>query len=110
MNIQSFSMIGAAYINPTAYGDLAGANYWVWVLSHVLADQKFISLFSMLFGAGIVLMTAKAEQSGVRPARLHFRRMGWLVLFGLLHGYLLWSGDILFSYGMCGLFLYLFRK
>jgi uncharacterized protein len=110
MNIQSFSMIGAAYINPTAYGDLTGANYWVWLLSHLLADQKFISLFSMLFGAGIVLMTTKAEQSGVRPATLHFRRMGWLILFGLFHGYLLWSGDILFAYGMCGLFLYLFRK
>jgi uncharacterized protein len=110
MNIQSFSMIGAAYINPTAYGDLTGANYAVWLLSHVLADQKFISLFSMLFGAGVLLMTTKAEQSGVRPASLHRRRMGWLILFGLLHGHLLWSGDILFVYGMCGLFVYLFRK
>ena len=52
MNIQSFSMIGAAYFNPTAYGDLSGANYWVWLLSHVLTDQKFMTIFSMLFGAG----------------------------------------------------------
>jgi uncharacterized membrane protein YeiB len=68
MNIQAFSMIGSAYINPTSYGDLTGANYWVWVLSHVPADQKFISLFSMLFGAGIVLMARKTQQGGARPA------------------------------------------
>jgi len=110
MNIQAFSMIGSAYINPTSYGDLTGANYWVWVLSHVLADQKFISLFSMLFGAGIVLMARKTQQGGARPASLHYRRMGWLILFGLLHSYLLWSGDILYTYGMCGLLVYLFRK
>ena len=38
MNIQSYSMIGAAYDNPTSFGDLRGANYWVWLLSHVFAD------------------------------------------------------------------------
>jgi len=110
MNIQSFSMIAAAYWNPTAYGDLHGANLWVWVLTHVLADSKFITIFSMLFGAGIVLMTSRAEAAGRRPAALHYRRMGSLILFGILHGYLLWTGDILYAYGMCGLLVYLFRK
>ena len=56
MHIQAFSMVGAAYMNPTAYGDLTGANYWVWYVSHLLFDQKFMALFSALFGAGIVLM------------------------------------------------------
>jgi hypothetical protein len=93
MNIQYFSMIGAAYTNPTAYGDLRGANFLVWFGSHVLADEKFITIFSMLFGAGIVLMTSHVEAAGRRPARLHYRRMGWLILFGLLHGFVLWSGD-----------------
>jgi len=110
MNIQSFAMVGAAYENPTAYGDLNGANFLVWLFSHLLADQKFISIFSMLFGAGIVLMWQKAESSGARPTRLHYRRVGWLILFGLLHAYLLWYGDILYTYGMCGLFVYLFRR
>jgi uncharacterized protein len=110
MNIQSFAMVDAAYDNPTAYGDLSGANFLVWLLSHLLADQKFISIFSMLFGAGIVLMWQKAESSGSRPTRLHYRRVGWMILFGLLHAYLLWSGDILYTYGMCGLFVYLFRR
>jgi len=110
MNIQAFSMISAAYMNPTAYGDLHGANYWVWYFCHLLADEKFMTIFSMLFGAGIFLMTSHVEASGRKPAPLHYRRMGWLVLFGLLHSYLLWFGDILFTYGLCGMLAYCYRK
>jgi uncharacterized protein len=110
MNIQYFSMISAAYQNPTAFGDLTGANYWVWLLSHIWADEKFMAIFSMLFGAGILLMTSRMEATGKPSARLHYRRMGWLILFGLAHAYLLWSGDILVTYGMCGLLVYLCRK
>jgi uncharacterized protein len=110
MNIQSFSMIGAAYTNPTAYGDLHGANYAVWLICHLFFDLKMMSIFSMLFGAGIYLMTSHVEASGKPSAALHYRRMGWLILFGLLHGFLLWYGDILYDYGMCGLVIYLFRK
>jgi uncharacterized protein len=110
MNIQYFSMISAAYFNPTAYGNLQGANFIVWLFSHVLADEKFMTIFSMLFGAGILLMTSRIEKQGESSAALHYRRMGWLVLFGMAHSYLLWSGDILFSYGLCGMLVYLFRK
>ena len=110
MNIQSFSMIGAAYINPTAYGDLTGANYVVWLLCHVLADMKFLSIFSMLFGAGIVLMTSRREEATGRSAGVHYRRMGWLLVIGAMHAYLLWYGDVLFSYAMCGFLVFLFRR
>lgn len=103
MNIQSFAMPAAAYVNPTAYGDLTGANLWVWVAGHVFFDQKFIAIFSMLFGAGIVLMSERAGPEGLR---LHFRRMGWLILFGLIHAYFFWYGDILFAYGVCGLLVF----
>jgi len=110
MNIQSFSMVGAAYDNPTAYGDLTGANFLVWLLSYLLTDQKFVSIFSMLFGAGIVLMWQKAEASGANAMHLHYRRVCWMILFGLLHAHLLWDGDILYTYGVCGLFVYVFRN
>ncbi|HJN47446.1 MAG TPA: hypothetical protein QGE93_01775, partial [Acidobacteriota bacterium] len=70
MNIQAFSMVGAAYMNPTAYGDLTGANYWVWYVSHLLFDQKFMALFSALFGAGIVLMWRRAEAKSRRATGL----------------------------------------
>jgi len=110
MNIQSFSMIGAAYLNPYAYGDLSGANYGVWFLSHLLADSKFMTIFSLLFGAGIVLMSSRREAAGRSTAGVHYRRMFWLIVIGVLHGRFLWYGDILFVYGMCGLWIYWFRR
>ena len=110
MNIQHFSMPQAAYINPTAYGDLNGLNKWVWIISHILTSEKFMSIFSILFGAGILLFSQRAENKGMNSASLHYRRMGWLLLFGLLHAYLLWSGDILVSYSICGMLVFLFRK
>ena len=110
INIQWFAMIFTALFNPTAYGDLTGANLWVWRLSHLLAEQKFMTIFSLLFGAGVVLMTQRAEAKSFSTARVYYRRTLWLILFGLLHGYLLWYGDILFLYGVCGLLVYLLWK
>jgi uncharacterized protein len=110
MNIQAFSMIGGAYFNPTAYGDLTGMNHLVWLFSHLFFDMKFLSIFSMLFGAGMVLMAERMEERGRKPGRVHYRRASILLFFGLAHGYLLWTGDILYTYAMCGLLVYLFRK
>jgi len=110
MNIGGFSMASAAYFDPTAYGDLSGANGWVWRVTHVLADLKFMAIFSMLFGAGIVLMTQRSESRGQSPTSLHYRRMLWLIIFGLLHAHLLWYGDILYWYGMCGLVVFACRQ
>ncbi|MCK5211045.1 MAG: hypothetical protein KAQ79_23610, partial [Cyclobacteriaceae bacterium] len=110
MNIQSFSMISAAYINPSAYGDLNGMNKTVWMLSHVLADQKFMTIFSMLFGAGILLFSESIEQKGYIAARFYYRRLFWLFTIGLIHGYVFWHGDILVAYAACGALAFLFRK
>lgn len=110
MNIQSFSMPGAAYMNPMAYGDLSGANKWVWILSHIFADQKFMTIFSILFGAGIIMMTQKAMERTGKSAGLHYRRTFWLLLIGLLHAHIIWYGDILVPYALCALFVYLFRN
>ena len=108
MNIQAFAMPQAAYFNPTAYGDLEGANLWVWLTGRMFFDQKFMTLFSMLFGAGIVLMAGRAEARG-GAGRVHYRRMGWLLVIGLLHAHLLWYGDILFTYAVCGMVVYPLR-
>jgi uncharacterized protein len=110
MNIQSFSMPAAAYLNPTVYGDMTGWNKWVWILSHLLAHGKFLTIFSILFGAGIILFTSRAEARGKNSKVLHYRRMGWLLLFGLMHRYLLWSGDILYAYSLCGMLVFILRK
>jgi len=110
MNVQAFSMIFAAYQNPFAFGDLTGANLLVWKLSHVFADLKFMTIFSILFGAGIYLMSNKLESKGLNPKNLHIRRMLWLLLFGLLHGYFLWHGDILVNYACVAFFVFLLRN
>ena len=110
MNIQSFSMIDAAYFNPTAFGSLEGANGWVWYGCYLLADMKFMNLFSMLFGAGIIMMTQKPNPSGTSARTLHYRRMFTLLLIGLAHAYLLWTGDILVAYAICGSFVFLVAK
>ncbi|GIK42099.1 MAG: hypothetical protein BroJett011_59320 [Chloroflexota bacterium] len=110
MNIQSFSMIEATYLNPTAYGDFTGLNRWIWIFSHLLADQKFITIFSLLFGAGIVLFTGRIEAKGHSSLGLHYRRTFWLLVIGLLHSYLFWSGDILVTYALCAMVMVLYRK
>jgi len=74
MNIQSYSSIQAAYLNPTAYGDLTGINLWIWTLSHLLAREKFMTIFSILFGAGILLFAGRVEAKGRRAVGLHYRR------------------------------------
>ena len=110
MNIQSFAMPGAAYMNPMAFGDMSGLNGWVWKISHIFADQKFMTIFSILYGAGIVLVTQKAENKFGKSAGLHYRRTFWLLIIGLIHAHLIWYGDILVAYALCALFAYLFRK
>jgi uncharacterized protein len=110
MNIQIFGMINAAYANPTSYGDFTGLNRWVWMVSHTFADLKFLTIFSLLFGAGIGLFARKLQAQGKSPAGLHYRRMFWLLIFGLAHAYLLWHGDILVSYALAGAVVFLFRN
>ena len=110
MNIQMFGIPFAAYFNPTAYGDFTGANYWVWFAGRMFADQKFMTIFSMLFGAGVIVFTARAEERGDSPAALHYRRAFWLLVIGLAHAYLLWAGDILVSYALCAMLVYPARK
>jgi len=110
MNIQSFSMPEAAYLNPMAYGNMTGANQWVWVFSHIFADQKFMTIFSVLFGAGILLFSENAEAKRGRSAGLHYRRTIWLLIIGLIHAHLIWHGDILVAYAICSSIVFLFRK
>jgi len=110
MNVQSFSMPEVTYFNPTAYGDLNGVNYWVWYLSRLFVDTKFMSIFSMMFGASMLLILDRAAARGRRPFAVHLRRNAFLALVGLAHAYLLWVGDILFPYALCSFFVFLFRK
>jgi uncharacterized protein len=111
MNIVGMGL-GPAYDNPTVAGGSEGINLWTWIVINVGFEGTQRALFSMLFGAGIILFTSRMEARG-RPdaADIYFRRNLWLVLFGLINAWiLLWVGDILFYYGITALFLYVFRK
>jgi uncharacterized protein len=110
MNIQSFSMPSAAYLNPMAWGDLQGANFGVWAFSHLFADLKFIGLFSILFGAGVCLFAQNAQAKLGSATLLHYKRNAWLLLFGLIHAHFIWYGDILYSYALCSFWVFWFRN
>jgi uncharacterized protein len=98
MNVQSFSMLPTAYEDPTTHMDLTGINLTVWAWANTFFNMKFITIFSALFGAGIVLMVGD-DTSLDR----HFKRMRWLLAIGLIHAYLFWFGDILVAYAVFGM-------
>src|SRR5215475_4739363 len=112
MNITTFAMPGIFDFNPTALGPLGRLDWSLWVVRYVLFDGKMRAIFSMLFGAGVILLTSRlARRDPARSADIFARRNLWLTLFGVLHGYFLWMGDILYAYGVTALlFLYPFRK
>ena len=109
MNIVAFAMPPAAYLNPGAYGTESGWDLASWAFSFVFVDGKMRGLFSFLFGASLLLVIQKAEARGESPASVHFRRMLWLLLFGYLHYYFIWYGDILTGYATIGLVAWFFR-
>jgi uncharacterized protein len=110
MNIVGMGMPAFAYIDPTHYGGHEGANLWVWATNFVLSDGKMRGLFTILFGASALLIAERAEGGALSPVATHYRRMFWLLVFGMLHAYLLWVGDILVCYSLAGLVLFPFLK
>lgn len=110
MNIYFFALPGAVYFNPRVWGGAEGINFWTWIATHIFFEQKFMSIFSMLFGAGVVLMFDRAERRGSWFGRIWFRRCFWLLMIGMVHAYLFWYGDILFTYAVCGFMIYFFRR
>jgi uncharacterized protein len=103
-------MVTAAYDLPTVYNDMAGADWWTWLTLHYLADTKFMSIFSILFGAGVCIFMERAEAKAHASWGLQMSRMAWLLLFGLIHAYGFWYGDILVTYAFCGVAIALVRK
>ncbi len=102
MNIVGFSMPEMAYISPAVYGGTDLLDTIVWALSYVFVDGKMRGLFTILFGASMMLIIERAEGNGENPVKIHFSRMAWLAIFGLAHFFFLWFGDILFLYAAVG--------
>lgn len=106
MNAIGFSMPFSAYTNPTAFGNFDGLNAVSWGFTHLLFDRKFITLLSLLFGVGIAILAERYRLNDKRASFLHFKRMAVLLIFGLIHAYGIWAGDILFFYAICGALAY----
>jgi uncharacterized protein len=110
MNITGFGLADA-YEVPTSA--TPGPELWAWAAEMLLVEGTMRGLFTLLFGASVVLYVQGLERaaSGAQAAGLYYRRTVWLLLFGLCNAYVLvWSGDILVWYGVAGLFLYAFRN
>jgi len=110
VNINAFGMHHSAWDDPTVAGGATGINLWTWFVFHVLAEGKMRALFSMVFGASVILLTSRLEKKGINSGDIYYRRTLWLMLFGIAHAYLFYWADILYSYALCGLALYPFRK
>lgn len=110
VNVIAFAMPFQAYFNPAAYGGTSGVDLALWAINFVLIDGKMRGLFTLLFGASMLLVLERAEAAGLSPASIHYRRMAWLLVFGLLHYYLIWFGDILTMYALVGMVAFAFRK
>lgn len=108
LNIVAFGLPFAAYMNPTVYGGASGANLAIWYVAMVLWDGKMRAIFSLLFAASFDVFLSRLPESD--QAKIYYRRTLWLIVIGLLHAHLLWSGDILYPYGVIGLLLYPLRK
>ena len=92
-----------AFFNPRAWGGVELPDLFAWAGNFILIEGKMRGLFSMLFGASMLLVIEGADAKGEVGSSVHFRRMIWLAVFGLIHGYLIWHGDILFTYAVIGM-------
>jgi len=111
MNIPGFGLY-KAYDDITNSGGSTGWNLNVWWINSMFFEGTMRGIFSMLFGAGILIFMGRTQegQSAVSISDLFFRRLLWLLVFGVLHCYvLLWDGEILYAYAIVGMFAYSFR-
>ncbi|MEO6731853.1 MAG: DUF418 domain-containing protein [Ferruginibacter sp.] len=113
MNIPYFSLPFPAADNLTLNNELGTANQKVWYFVNWFLEGSQRAIFSMLFGAGIILFITRLEKKveGMMTAEYFIRRQLWLLFFGLVNAFvLLWPGDILFQYAICGIIAFAFRR
>jgi uncharacterized protein len=110
MNVPGYGLISASYVNPVAQGELATGDWLAWAFTHVFVEQKFMTLFSLLFGVGILMAAERRVASDLSPWPAFLRRSGMLLLLGLAHAYLIWYGDVLTTYVLAGVLAMAMRK
>jgi len=112
MNINGMGL-ARAYGDPTVSGGAAEWNLTTWITTNLFFEGTMRALFSLLFGVGMFIFLDRLEKkgAGINAANIYFRRLIWLLVFGLIHGYLLlWTGEILYDYALMGFIVYSFRN
>ena len=102
VNVAGFAAPDSAVYSPDMPRPGVFADHAAWLLTFVLFEGKMRALFSVLFGASLLLFVDRANAAGRDGARLQARRLAWLLLLGYLHFALIWDGDILFLYAAIG--------
>ena len=113
MNIPGFALPDPVYHDPTVLNEWGTLNFKTWYFIDWFMEGSQRALFSMLFGAGIILFISRQEKKseGLWPADYFFRRQLWLLVFGLFNAFvLLWFWDILFQYACIGMIAFTFRR
>jgi uncharacterized protein len=110
VNVVGMAMLQFAYFYPPAYGFEGIGDRIMWLLNFLFVDGKLRSLFSILFGASLMLVVEGAVRNARSPWRTHYARMIVLLVLGWLHWALLWWGDILTHYAAVGMVAVLFWK
>ena len=109
MNVVSFMFGTSPYFNLSAGGSETTLDWAVGVFGEIFVDQKFMGLFSLLFGAGMILFIDRAAQRGRRAVALNLWRNALLLMIGILHN-ALWVGDVLMVYAVASVFLVALRR
>lgn len=109
INIYGFSIPDAARATPLLIEATQGFNTYLWALLNLFVDSKFIALFGLAFGASIWLFHFRTLEAQSHQY-LYWRRSFWLLVFGLLHAYFLWFGDILTLYAIHGMIAWWWRR
>src|ERR1043165_4932347 len=112
MNIIFSGIPMAADWNPKVSGGASGPNLVAFMLQYILFDGKFRGIFSIMFGASSYYLVSRAVNrgAGIAAAEVYYRRTLWLMLFGIVHAYVIWHGDILYPYALLGLILFPLHK
>ncbi len=119
LGILLMNIPGFALPEPLSYGDVSVLNEWgtinfkTWYFIDWFMEGSQRGIFSMLFGAGIILFITRQEKKaeGLWPTDYFLRRQLWLLVFGLFNAFvLLWFWDILFQYAIIGIIMFAFRR
>lgn len=113
MNIPGFALPEPVYGDPSVLNEWGTVNFKTWYFIEWFMEGSQRALFSMLFGAGIILFVTRQEKKvdGLWPADYFLRRQLWLMVFGLFNAFiLLWFWDILFHYACLGMIMFTFRR